>query len=119
MPETEKKEGICCPFCGERTVYVKVLTTIAFIAEHHVLTDGLDWGDEEVGTIIGEPAHKPNVKYTKFLCENCGREWIDSMITLRFKDGKGYFEERQNGAFELIRSQPAKKDPKKGWAYWE
>lgn len=116
---SEKKEGICCPFCGERTVYVNVLTTVSFTAEHYVLTDGLDWGDEEVSTIIGEPAHEPSVRYTKFLCENCGREWIDSMITLRFKDGKGYFEERQNGAFELIRNRPAKKDPKKGWAYWK
>lgn len=86
-------EKIECPFCGEKTVLVTVLTKLCFKAEHTMYTNGADMNGDTNGNMFGEMACEPMIHYSSYRCTSCGRRWFPFEYELIIEDGRGMFKE--------------------------
>lgn len=81
-------EPVACPFCGQGIVMAKIFITYTFLSEHPIYTDGVDMEGDTLGQMFGDLANEPTMKYGKFHCTNCGKEWLNSNYSL-VKDENG------------------------------
>lgn len=101
--ESEKRTDLIeCPFCGEKTVLARVETTCRFVSEHPMYKDGVDMDGATLGQMIGKIKRTPDMEYTGFRCNSCGRDWLYEYAP----------EMDKNGVISFVKQE--KKNTRKG-----
>lgn len=89
-------EPVGCPFCGEKTVWAEIMTTVNFFSEHQMYSEDFNMEGVTLREIIGEMKHAPVLKYMGFRCASCGKEWYPwDYDTVKNENGELLFVERK------------------------